>query len=134
MAAVIWIWLVSQDGAATQLNVLVSVASAATALSSAEQEPAAPNLQSSPNPSASSAAEKGNIAVERLQGAVAAPSGDLSKADEAKSQSILQMLEGRETEVNIGLIVAVIAFAMGWFCGGSYYARRERKSRHKLRF
>ena len=56
------------------------------------------------------------------------------KAPEAKSQSILQMLEGHESEVKIGLIIAAIAFALGWLCGGSYYARRERKSRHKLRF
>jgi len=56
------------------------------------------------------------------------------KAAEAKSQSILQMLEGHESEVKIGLIIAAIAFALGWLCGGGYYARRERKSRHKLRF
>ena len=57
-----------------------------------------------------------------------------SKAEEARSQSILQMLEGHEIEFKIGLIVAAIAFALGWLCGGSYYARRERKSRHRLRF
>jgi uncharacterized protein YgiM (DUF1202 family) len=56
------------------------------------------------------------------------------KAPEAKSQSILQMIEGHETEVKIGLIIAAMAFALGWLCGGGYYARRERKSRHKLRF
>jgi uncharacterized protein YgiM (DUF1202 family) len=56
------------------------------------------------------------------------------KAAEAKSQSILQMLEGHETEAKIGLLVAGIAFVLGWLCGGGYYARRERKSRHKLRF
>jgi len=44
------------------------------------------------------------------------------------------MLEGHETEVKIGLLVAGIAFALGWICGGSYFERRERKSRHKLRF
>ena len=56
------------------------------------------------------------------------------KVPEAKSQSILQMLEGHETEAKIGLLVAGIAFALGWLCGGGYYARRERKSRYKLRF
>ena len=56
------------------------------------------------------------------------------KAPEAKSKSILQMVEGHETEINIGLIIAAIAFALGWLCGGSFYARRERKWRHKLRF
>jgi len=44
------------------------------------------------------------------------------------------MVEGRETEIQIGLIVAAIAFLLGWLCGSSYYARRERKSRYKLRF
>ena len=62
------------------------------------------------------------------------PSIDPPKVPEAKSQSILQMLEGHETEVKIGLIIAAFAFVLGWLCGGGYYARRERKSRHKLRF
>jgi hypothetical protein len=44
------------------------------------------------------------------------------------------MLEGREAEVKIGLFIAGVAFAIGWFCGGSFYQRRERKSRYKLRF
>ncbi len=56
------------------------------------------------------------------------------KATEAKSQSILQMLEGHESEVKLGLIIAAIAFVLGWLCGAGYHARRERKSRHKLRF
>jgi uncharacterized protein YgiM (DUF1202 family) len=62
------------------------------------------------------------------------PRVEQPKAAEAKSQSILQMLEGHESEVKIGLIIAAIAFVLGWLCGGGYYARRERKSRHKLRF
>ena len=57
-----------------------------------------------------------------------------TKPAEAKSQSILQMLEGREAEVKIGLLIAGVAFVIGWFCGGSFYQRRERKSRYKLRF
>jgi hypothetical protein len=57
-----------------------------------------------------------------------------AKASEAKSQSILQMLEGHETEVKIGLIIAAFAFILGWVCGVGYYERRERKWRHKLRF
>ena len=59
---------------------------------------------------------------------------DPPKEPESKSQSIMQMLEGHETEAKIGLIIAAIAFVLGWLCGGGYYARRERKSRHKLRF
>lgn len=57
-----------------------------------------------------------------------------AKPAEAKSQSILQMMEGREAEVKIGLLIAGVAFVIGWFCGGSFYQRRERKSRYKLRF
>ncbi|HLN85370.1 MAG TPA: hypothetical protein VK200_02890 [Candidatus Limnocylindrales bacterium] len=56
------------------------------------------------------------------------------KVPEAKSQSILQMLEGHETEVKLGVIIAAIVFVLGWLCGVGYQARRERKSRHKLRF
>ena len=59
---------------------------------------------------------------------------DPPKEPESKSQSIMQMLEGHESEAKIGLIIAAIAFVLGWLCGGGYYARRERKSRHKLRF
>ena len=58
----------------------------------------------------------------------------LEKAPELKSQSVLQMLEGHETEVKIGLIIAAFAFVLGWICGVGYYERRERKWRHKLRF
>jgi len=56
------------------------------------------------------------------------------RAPEARSQSILQMIEGHEAEVKIAALVAAIAFVAGWFCGGSYYIRRERKARRKLRF
>jgi hypothetical protein len=62
------------------------------------------------------------------------PPVEQAKPAEAKSQSILQMLEGRETEVKIGLIIAAFAFILGWVCGLGYYERRERKWRHKLRF
>jgi hypothetical protein len=59
---------------------------------------------------------------------------DPPKDPEPKSQSIMQMLEGHESEAKIGLLIAAIAFVLGWLCGGGYNARRERKSRHKLRF
>jgi len=66
--------------------------------------------------------------------AVPVPRLEPPKFPEAKSQSILQMLEGHETEVKLGLIIAAIAFVLGWLCGAGYHARRERKSRYKLRF
>jgi len=56
------------------------------------------------------------------------------QAPEAKSQSILQMIEGHEAEVKIAALVAAIAFVLGWFSGGSYYIRRERRARRRLRF
>lgn len=65
---------------------------------------------------------------------VQTPLAEQAKASEAKSKSILQMLEGHETEVKIGLIIAAFAFILGWVCGVGYYERRERKWRHKLRF
>jgi hypothetical protein len=65
---------------------------------------------------------------------VQTPLVEQADASEAKSQSILQMLEGHETEVKIGLIIAAFAFILGWVCGVGYYERRERKWRHKLRF
>jgi predicted MFS family arabinose efflux permease len=43
------------------------------------------------------------------------------------------MLDAHESEVKIGLLVAGIAFVIGWFCGGHYYIRREHKSRRRLR-
>jgi len=55
------------------------------------------------------------------------------KAADSKSPSGLQMLEGHETELKIGFLIAGIAFLLGWLCGGSYYLRRERKSWRKLR-
>jgi hypothetical protein len=56
------------------------------------------------------------------------------KAAAAKPQSILQMIEGHEAEFKIGVLIAVGSFVLGWICGGSYYVRRERKRRGKLRF
>jgi len=68
--------------------------------------------------------------------AVSAPAGreEQPQDPEAKSQSILQLIEGHESEVKYGLMIAVAAFVLGWICGGGFYARRERRSRYKLRF
>ena len=61
-------------------------------------------------------------------------SGDANlKAGEAKAPSLLQILETHESEAKIGLLVAAIAFVIGWFCGGHYYIWREHKSRRRLR-
>jgi hypothetical protein len=57
-----------------------------------------------------------------------------TKPAPAKPQSILQMIEGHEEEFKISVVIALGSFVLGWICGGSYYVRRERKRRGKLRF
>lgn len=51
-----------------------------------------------------------------------------------KSPSIIQMLEGRQSDLIIWLAIALAAFVMGWVCGGIYYLRRDRVRSRKLRF
>jgi hypothetical protein len=51
-----------------------------------------------------------------------------------KSPSILQMLEGHETELLVAVAIALAFFVIGWICGGNYYVRRDRRRRTKLRF
>jgi hypothetical protein len=50
------------------------------------------------------------------------------------SPSILEMLQGHGREVLFGATIATAFFCIGWFSGGSYYVRRERRRRTKLRF
>ena len=56
------------------------------------------------------------------------------KTPTAKAPSIIQMLEGRENDLILGLSIAVIFFVVGWVFGGNYYLRRDRTRRRKLRF
>jgi hypothetical protein len=51
-----------------------------------------------------------------------------------KSPSILQMLEGHETELMIAAAIAATFFLIGWICGGHYSLRRDRRRRTKIRF
>jgi hypothetical protein len=51
-----------------------------------------------------------------------------------KSRSIMQMLEGRESDLAICLAIALAAFIMGWLCGGTYHLRRHRARSRRLRF
>lgn len=55
-------------------------------------------------------------------------------ASPERPPSILQMLEGHETELAIAAAIAVGSFFIGWICGGNYYLRRDRQSRRKIRF
>jgi hypothetical protein len=67
--------------------------------------------------------------------AVAAAPVEAARANPAdeKSPSLLQLLEAYEKEVKIALVVAGVAFVLGWVCGGFYSVRRERKYRRRLR-
>jgi hypothetical protein len=56
------------------------------------------------------------------------------KSPPGKSPSILQMLEGHETELMIATAIAATFFLIGWICGGHYYLRRDRRRRTKIRF
>lgn len=58
---------------------------------------------------------------------------EMTQTTDGKAPSLLQMLDAHESEVKIGLLVAGIAFVIGWFCGGHYYIRREHKHRRRLR-
>jgi hypothetical protein len=51
-----------------------------------------------------------------------------------RSPSILQMLEGHETELMIATAIAATFFLIGWICGGHYYLRRDRRRRTRIRF
>jgi hypothetical protein len=51
-----------------------------------------------------------------------------------KPPSILQMLEGHETELMIAAAIAATSFLIGWLCGGHYSLRRDRRRRTKIRF
>lgn len=52
----------------------------------------------------------------------------------AKAPALIQFIEGRETETLICLIVAAVAFLLGWLCGGTYSLRRDRLKRSRLNF
>ena len=56
------------------------------------------------------------------------------KALPEKPRSIMQMLEGHETELLVAAAIAVAFFSVGWVCGGNYYLRRDRRRRTQLRF
>lgn len=56
-----------------------------------------------------------------------------AKPTDGQAPSLLQLLEAHEAEVKIALVVAGVAFVLGWVCGGLYSVRRERKHRRRLR-
>jgi len=98
----------------------------------------------SPTPSAiqkapdSKTTATAQTAKPRAPAQAATPAGKAQEqkqtAPPAKSPSILQMLEGHETELAIAAAIAVAFFFIGWICGGNYYLRRDRRWRRKIRF
>ena len=116
---------------------------AETVIAQPSATPAAPQKSTEPSPSLTA---KGGAIAEPVAApaakTTAAPSVPETaapietarvKAAEGQSPSLLQILEAHEAEVKIGLLVAGVAFVLGWFCGGFYYVRRENKHRRRLR-
>jgi uncharacterized protein YraI len=52
----------------------------------------------------------------------------------AKSPALIQLIEGRESDLTLWLSIALAFFLIGWICGGNYYLRRDRLRRTRLRF
>ena len=98
-------------------NLSKLVENAPTPLPAAPPGPAIAKTEKSPSVAAGSAP----VQVARAEPA------------DGKSPSILQLLEAHEAEVKIALVVAGVAFVLGWVCGGMYSVRRERKHRRRLR-
>ena len=68
---------------------------------------------------------KSSVSIQSMQKEEALPE---------KPRSIMQMLEGHETELLVAAAIAVAFFSVGWVCGGNYYLRRDRRRRTQLRF
>lgn len=62
------------------------------------------------------------------------PSVAEPRSPAAKYWSIIQMLEGRESDLSIRLVIALVAFITGWLCGGTYHLRRQRARSRRFRF
>jgi len=92
------------------------------ASSSASQAPHAPNPIGATPTSKPAAPAK------------APASKDLSGATAGRSPSVLQMMEGHETEVMIAAAVGAGCFIIGWILGGHYYLRRDRARRRRIQF
>lgn len=65
--------------------------------------------------------------------AVAVPE-DRTASAAPKAPSLIQRLEGRESDLMIWLGVAVVFFLFGWIGGGIHARRRDRLRRTRLRF
>ena len=64
----------------------------------------------------------------------AMPVQENQKVADDRAPSVLQLLEGREGDMQLWAAIAVAFFIIGWICGGNYYLRRERRRRGRLSF
>jgi hypothetical protein len=97
----------------------------------------APTAPAKPQPPAAVKAktpESRSKASSPAQPAASVDTSQEQKSAAGKSPSILQMLEGHETELMIAAAIAATFFLIGWICGGHYYLRRDRRRRTKIRF
>lgn len=62
------------------------------------------------------------------------PAAEKQRKTSDQAPSILQLLEGREGDMQLWAAIALAFFIIGWICGGNYYLRRERRRRGRLRF
>jgi hypothetical protein len=66
--------------------------------------------------------------------APAVAEADESESNRPRSRPLIDLLEGRESDLVIWAAIAIISFLIGWISGGNYYLRRDRHRRTKLRF
>lgn len=67
------------------------------------------------------------------------PAPAVAEADESgttrtRSRPLIDLLEGRESDLVLWAAIAIVFFLIGWISGGNYYLRRDRHRRTKLRF
>jgi hypothetical protein len=65
---------------------------------------------------------------------LASEATDPPPSPSASAPSLLEMLEGRESDMAIWLAIALASFLLGWIVGSIHAKRRERSRRIKLRF
>jgi hypothetical protein len=110
--------IVSSESKAKTVDVNVNEKSALKAVESPAR--AAGRSDIAPQPQS-----KSSVPIQNMQ---------KEKALSEKPRSIMQMLEGHETELLAAAAIAVAFFSVGWVCGGHYYLRRDRRRRTQLRF
>jgi len=117
------------DGAAG--GDLILAAEGSSASGSAAPAPTAPQSSAAIAPAADIPAVLASSA-ENLPGLAEAAVGVPTPPGQAPS--LIQRLEGREGDLTVWIVIAVIFFLFGWLGGSIYSRRRERSRRGRLRF